>query len=132
MKKAMKSLGKRTKKELQRPTKTWNHTVVFDEEITEEKASVITEDPPFSYLDDGTPAHQITGNPNLAFSSTFSPKSAVNSLNAAVGLTGGVDTVVGTVEHPGNEARNFTTLVEKIMEPLLLKEVEDALDRALA
>lgn len=131
MKKAMRILGKRAEKELKRPAKTWDHKPVFDIEITEEKAQIITEDPPYGYLDEGTQEHLITGKPNLAFSSEFSPKTAVGSLNAVAGNKGAIDTVVGTVRHPGNEARDFTGQVEKIMEPLVLKEVEDALDRAL-
>lgn len=128
---ALQKVAKQAQKLLLQPTSTWQHGVSFPITKITDGVEVSTDDAPYGYLDDGTSPHRITGNPFLAFPSSFGAKTTVGSLNAGPGTVGGNTVYTAEVEHPGNKARDFTGQVIKKVEPELQKEIEAAIEASI-
>jgi hypothetical protein len=105
------------KKELERPTATWEHkvafTIRFETVGTNLVGMVYTSDKIYRYLNDGTRPHLIRAKRpggRLAFySGGFRPKTAPGSLWASAGSPATTNfRTPFAVNHPGTEARNWT------------------------
>lgn len=131
VKAALDKTAKKAEKLLLQPTQTWDHKASFETKNKGESVTVLTDDPVYNYLEDGTRPHQINGSPALAFPNTFSAKTTVGSLNSAPGTSGGSTVYASTISHPGVTARNFTEQVIKQIEPEFVKDIQNALDDAI-
>lgn len=99
--------------------KTWAHRVTFRKVKTSNGRSVYTVDKVYQYVDKGTKPHIIRAKraPNLRFRvGGFKPKTKVNVINSYKGAPADGDFVSKRqVNHPGTEARNFSSIIEERM-----------------
>lgn len=118
---------------LLQPTLTWNHSVSFTIDEKGDTVAITTDDEPYGYLDEGTKPHLITGNPVLRFQENFKPKTTPNSLNSVAGGKSGnyVHPPPTSVQHPGNEARNFSQQVIDKIEPAFQADVDNDIAKSL-
>lgn len=134
IKKAKQKSAVKAQKLLLQPTSTWTHKANFTIEDSGDKTEIGTDDEVYGFLDNGTPPHIIEGNPYLRFQENFKPKTVVNSLNSVHGGKSGayVNPPPEIVHHPGNEARNFTTVVIKQIEPEFQADIQAEIDKSIA
>lgn len=127
LRKVLKDVAKLAKKRMLQPTSTWKHSVDFN--VSEPavvagdlKTEVITHDPPYYFLDEGTktPRH-------AAMTEDFSPKTSVRSFKASAG-SGGLLFVHRKIQKPGIEARKWTEMTALEYGPIL----QSAIDQAIA
>jgi hypothetical protein len=112
--------AKRVKQEYESTTRTWKHKPDFEITGSETTASldVGTDDKIYGYVDKGTKPHIIKpkrpGYP-LRFNATgFKAKTVPNRLNPRAGRPAQPPTVAAmAVKHPGNEARNFSKIIQE-------------------
>lgn len=99
--------------------KTWKHKVTFRKMKTSNGRSIYTTDKIYQYVDKGTKPHVIRAKraPNLRFMSQgFKPKTTPGKIDSVAGAPADSGFVSKKqVNHPGNEARGFSTDIEAKM-----------------
>jgi hypothetical protein len=127
---ALNDTNKVTQKEFDDVTGTWTHNVAFVTEPAHIRgndgvASVGTDDKPMFWLDVGTkkPRHAV-------MTKNFVAKTKVRTLKSTAGA-GGLAFVSQKILRPGIDARQFTTVIANDITPVLAKNVDAALKKAM-
>lgn len=114
-------------------TRTWNNIPTF-EAVQTARGWAVAVDPvfPYGWVDQGTPAHQITAKnkPLLRFAGPYHAKTKVNVISSYQGGRGNVWVSKRTVQHPGIEARNFRDIIMRRVQSRAARAVRDALNQA--
>jgi hypothetical protein len=123
-------------------TQTWSHQPVFEftRDLSHQPISFLvgTDDEIFRFIDKGTgtgreddPGGSYTIEPvnkkALSFQPDFFPKTFPGRLGSRTGGKSGEPIARFSVEHPGIEAREFTTLITKKWRPRFIKAMEEAI-----
>jgi hypothetical protein len=102
-------------------TQTWEHKPDFVTNATPGKRQVYTTDKIYKYVNDGTKPHIITAKnaKQLVFGVPYGAKTTVQVIGSGQGSKGRTIVRKKSVQHPGNEAREFTVVIaEKWAEQL--------------
>lgn len=114
-------------------TATWNHKPDFVTSGSGDTRTVKTDDPRYTWINDGTPPHIISPKGRaLAFAPGGVPKSAPNMIGAGGGSKGGTVIIRKIVRHPGIKARKFDVAIARKVEaedavPLMAGAIVEAL-----
>lgn len=97
------------KKDLLKPTATWQHDVEARAKQTRTGFTVIINDKVYAILDAGSKPHDITPKraKALRFNTRFRSKTMPNKLTARKGFNAPPAAFAKKVEHPGTAPRNF-------------------------
>jgi hypothetical protein len=120
LEKGLDELADETLELYKKTTKHWKTKVKFYSRKTQVGRSIGTYSRTYAYVDKGTKRHPITARraPYLKFRSRGSgkPKTTVNEIGSSPGAPADGDwNAKKQVDHPGNEARNFTKNIEEKM-----------------
>lgn len=126
-------MANRIQKDFESTVATWEHKVVFQQEIVGWRIEVFTTDPIYGYVDQGTRPHIIRPKraKRLAFASAFTPKTKPGVLGSTADSHGPVDTFRQEVHHPGTEAREFTEAIAKKWGTTFATVMQDAMAGAV-
>jgi len=139
--------------EFRKTTKGWKTRVDWFASMKEQGSATIvditTDSDIYRYVDEGTKPHDIAPKKakSLAFPSIFVPKTRPGSLEVGPGrdvswevkisrfrerrtgrFAAGKMIFRAHVHHPGTKARDFTGQIRKKMEPVLVKDMQKAMD----
>jgi hypothetical protein len=131
-------MQRRTIKEFERTTRTWDHKPKFEATRDLSSSSAVsiyvgTNDRVWNWVDEGTakngPYLILPRKPGgrLAYQSEFSPKTSPGVLDSVAGGKSGDVVVRPFVIHPGVRARNFSVQIAREMEPKFKRELEDVM-----
>lgn len=122
-------------KDYQAGTRTWEHKVTFDAQLTINPnggVSIIvdTEDEIYTFVHEGTKPHPIKAKraKTLRFQGTYTAKTTPGVIQSKSGGAGGEFEYRREVQHPGAKARNFTSPVFKKWKPFFERQMQRALD----
>lgn len=123
------------KREFEKTTATWSNKPQFEVRratSSKLKAEVFTRHEIYTYVVRGTKPHPITAKraPALKFKTGFTSKTIPRKITSRRGGTSGGWASAKTVHHPGTEARDFDIVIAKELQPVLVKEVRNAIKRA--
>jgi hypothetical protein len=124
----IKKQHKKTVKELKRQTAYWQRPAVFNVTETEEGATISTDDPRYTWVDEGTNPHVIR--PRNGKMLRWLPGSRVrNEIARRNNMADRKDVAQFTpsINHPGIRPRHFTDTVMRRRE----KEIDKAISRVL-
>lgn len=118
--KEMQKIGAEIVKDFESTVATWKHKPIFElktstaQNTPSLEISVLTDDPIFGWVDEGTKPHIIVPvkAKRLFFSVGGSPKTQPNLIGSSSGSPGNAPVVALVVHHPGTKARNFTVKIE--------------------
>lgn len=128
----IKKQHKKTIQELKRQTSYWRRPVVFTVDETEDGATISTEDPRYTWVDEGTRPHKIE--PRNKKVLRWLPGSRVrNEIARRNNMADRQDVAQFTpsVQHPGIRPRNFTDVVMRRREKQIYKAISDVLEKAI-
>lgn len=110
-------------------TASWQHKPVFQRRATADGVEVYTDDEIFTWVDRGTPAHDIVAKnaPRLAFQSQYTAKTTPGNIASRSGGKSGPFVFAKKVRHPGTEPRKFTETIMRRRQTLLKKRIEEGL-----
>lgn len=109
-------------REFQRTTRFFNHTVPFQKEATPRYASVITNDPPYFYIQEGTRVKFV------GVSKDFKPKTARGRLTS---VRGAGKVFPSRTPRPGIKARKHHELIAKEQKPFVIRQYQEAIKSAV-
>ena len=118
---AMKEIGQRTRRDYERPTRTWQHKPHIIEEVETRggkfEVMVGTDDEIFRFVDQGTRPHLIFPRKAkaLRFVGGFRAKTTPGGLNSGQGGARGPLRFAAYVRHPGIKPRRFTETIQRRM-----------------
>ena len=131
----VRKVGTQIKADFEKTTATWDHKVVFEEQISLSggpQVEVYTTDKIYGYVDRGTRPHIIR--PVKAKALRFQSGYKAKTMPGVIGSQGGGsfgDTVFSKgVQHPGNAPRNFSKEIEKAWTPKFKRAMEAAMSQA--
>ena len=133
LQKGLRNTADYMKREYEKTTRTWDRDVKFgtktDQSGDELKVYVGTDDEIYGYVDRGTEPHliQAVNAPYLRFQTGFVSKTVPNLISSRKGGKSGPWVRVQSVQHPGNEPRNFTKIIAAAGQKRLQLEVNKAL-----
>jgi hypothetical protein len=133
--KALNDVIKKANGEFDRTVATWKTKPDFKiDRATSSKlvATVSTMDKIYGYVTRGTKPHQIhvKSAPALKFKSGFTSKTIPRRITSRRGNRFGNWVSKRSVMHPGNEPRDFDIVIAEQMQPVLSKEVRNAIKKA--
>ena len=130
-------------KDFEATVATWNHEVKWLSAVSlalgGPSVTIVTEDPIYRYVNDGTKPHEIwpgayTGLSDktvLMFPSAFTPKTEVGVIGSTAGSSGGPMVFTNYkkpyVNHPGNKPRHFDVAIREKWEPRFKDYMEAAM-----
>lgn len=130
---AMNAQAKAVKVDFKVTTQTWDHQPDFA--ITSPRPyvrQVSTDDPVYSMLNKGTPAHDIApknAKGVLAFNAPFRPKSRPGYIGSNKGMRGNTPVIRRTVvHHPGTTARAWTKAIKTKWDREFPTQLQRAID----
>jgi muconolactone delta-isomerase len=128
----IKKQHKKTVRELQRQTSYWKRPAVFDINDTEDGATISTDDPRYTWVDEGTRPHVIR--PRNSRILRWLPGSSVrNEIARRNNMANRQDVAQFTpvVNHPGIRPRHFTDTVMARREKQIDKAISMVLEKAI-
>ncbi|MFZ9755850.1 MAG: hypothetical protein ACO3DK_07455 [Bacteroidia bacterium] len=132
VRKEIKNQQRETVRELKRETSYWKRAAVFDINETDEGATISTNDPRYTWVDEGTKPHVIR--PRNARVLRWLPGSRVRNEIArrnAMADRSDVAQYASSVNHPGIRPRNFTDTVLRRREKKAEKSISQVLEKAI-
>lgn len=132
-KRVLQKYGNKSRDLIFKPTETWDHGIAVKVDVKTESVETYTEDYVYGILEDGTPPHEIRGNPTLAFQENFVSKTLPNTLQSRPGGKSGnyVYPPPAVVHHPGTEARNWMHQIINQLEAPFQNEIEKEVGKNL-
>jgi hypothetical protein len=128
---AVKAAAREAQALYSRPVRTWQHKVYFKvRKLDWHTYQTSTRDKIFRFVEKGTRPHIIRAKnaPTLAFNTQgFKPKTAIKSLDARRGHAAGPPMAFPlAVQHPGTEARDFTSVIAPKVRKFLVRATRRA------
>lgn len=123
------------KRDFEKTVATWSKKPTFNvrrASASKLEAQVFTANEIYGYVVRGTKPHQIhvKNAPALKFKSGFTSKTMPRKITSRRGNSFGSWVSKRSVQHPGTEARDFDIVIAKELQPVLVKEVRNAIKRA--
>lgn len=133
---ALTGAAKNVKVDFDTTTQTWHTRPTFTIDREPGKRTVSTDDPPYPWVNDGTPRHIIAPKKPggvLVYGVPSSPKTAVRVIGSSAGSRG--STIVRTpkpVQHPGSDAREFDEEIKEKWDDKLPGILQRAIDAEMS
>ena len=113
-------------------TPTWKDSFKKGDDYVLEIFSSGSGEDIFQYVDRGTEPHPIQGNPMLIFNLGYEAKTKPpGRYGVGSGQATGASVMTPFVDHPGNEARNFSGKISREYRKTLREKINAAIERGL-